>query len=142
MRGPAAVLLALVAACNGSPPGPGGPEPGSEVFARACTATPAPVPGVTLPAGFPGYDGWTATRTAKQGATTLYFGTAPAPENDLRLVQQRLTAQVEGAGLTVVSTDREGQAEADVQFDGRYEGSAQVTPLCRGSVQIRYRFSG
>ena len=81
-------------------------------------------------------------RRATQGKTTVYFGIASVPQDDVVPVQRRQAELLERAGYRIVSTDREFQAEAEVLFDGPAEGSAQITPVCQGTVQIRYRFSG
>ena len=138
----AAALLLLAAACGGGDAGGGGPEPGAEIFAKECTGLPSDDPKLSLPAGFPSYDGWRPNRRATQGKTTVYFGIASVPADDVAAVQQRQRELLADAGYTIVSTDREFQAEAEVHFDGSAEGSAQITPVCRGTVQIRYRFSG
>lgn len=93
-----------------------------------------------MPSGFPAYDGWVGTLRATQGKTLILFGRASAPD-DVGVVQDRQRALIEEAGLRVVSTDREGQAEAEISFTGGTEGSVQITPLCRGTVQIRYRIA-
>jgi len=119
---------------------PGAPTQfGGEEFARSCAGVASPAaPDVTVPAGFPEYDGWVGTLRATQGKTLILFGRAAAPD-DVGIVQARQRELLEQAGLRIVSTDREGQAEAEISFAGRTEGSVQITPLCRGTVQVRYR---
>ena len=80
------------------------------------------------------------TSRATLGKTVVLFGRAPAPD-DVGVVQDGQRRLIEQAGLRVVSTDREGQAEAEISFAGAKEGSVQITPLCRGTVAIRYRFT-
>ena len=117
------------------------PQFGGEEFRRPCAGVASPAASdATVPAGFPAYDGWVGTLRATQGKTLILFGRAPAPD-DVGVVQERQRQLIEQAGLRVVSTDREGQAEAEISFAGRTEGSVQITPLCQGTVQIRYRIA-
>ncbi len=111
---------------------------GGEEFDRPCAGVASPLDAAaTVPTGFPAYVGWQGTLRATQGKTVILFGRAPA--TDVAVVQATQRAQLEAAGLRIVSTDREGQAEAEISFDGDREGSVQITPLCRGMVQIRYK---
>ncbi|HVE97707.1 MAG TPA: hypothetical protein VNA12_00820 [Mycobacteriales bacterium] len=92
----------------------------------------------TPPATLPAYDGWVGTRREELGKTVVLFGQAPA-DNDIVAVQARQRELLEQAGLRIVSTDREGQAEAEISFDGASEGSVQILPLCAKTVAIRFR---
>jgi len=132
------LLLAALAGCAGGSPAEV-EQFGGEEFARPCAGVESPLNSdAVVPAGFPVYDGWQGTLRATQGKTVIVFGRAPA--DDVAVVQARQRSQLEAAGLRIVSTDREGQAEAEISFAGVREGSVQITPLCRGTVQIRYKF--
>lgn len=86
------------------------------------------------------YDGWVGTLRSELGKTVVLMGRAPA-DDDIVAVQTRQRELLEAAGLRIVSTDREGQAEAEISFDGASEGSVQITPLCERTVHIRYRIT-
>ena len=141
---PAAVAAVLTALLGAALAGCAGDSPaeveqfGGEEFERPCAGVASPFDtAVTAPAGFPAYDGWQGTLRATQGKTVILFGRAPG--DDVAVVQARQRAALEAAGLRIVSTDREGQAEAEISFDGTSEGTVQITPLCQDMVAIRYK---
>jgi hypothetical protein len=96
-------------------------------------------PAVSLPAGIPaGVPSPVLYDTQRAGATTFYY--AHAAGDDVVAVRDAIAAAFEVGGLTVESKDAEPPAEAELQFAGTdREGSVQVTPLCRGTVTIRWR---
>ena len=140
MRGitAAAGLAVLLTACAGGTPADI-EQFGGEEFRRPCAGITSPAAAeATPPPSFPVHEGWVGTLRATQGKTVILLGQAPA-DDDIVAVQARQRELLEQAGLTIVSTDREGQAEAEISFDGAREGSVQITPLCRGTVAIRYK---
>lgn len=132
------VAPAVLAACTGGTTADI-EQFGGEEFERSCSGIASPAaPTATPPPDFPVHEGWVGTLRAEQGKTVILFGQAPA-DDDIVAVQTRQRELLEQAGLRIVSTDREGQAEAEISFDGAREGSVQITPLCRGTVAIRYK---
>jgi hypothetical protein len=131
------VVVLLVTACSGGDNG-GSAKP--SVTAVPCAGmTSPPDEALRLPDELPPAPDLVLYRLAKQGSTRLWFGHAPGP--DVVTVRDDITAQLAASGFTITSEDEEPPAEAELQFSKPLEGSVQVTPLCDGRVQIRYRVS-
>jgi hypothetical protein len=140
-RATAAVLSAVltVAACSvgDRTETPDGQRGGEALLRRPCgdllkpaaaDATPpsdVPVAGVT----------WYDRKT--QGKTAYHFGHLPGDQ--VAAARDAVIAGLESAGYTASGTDEEGNAEADGQFTGPHEGTVQVTPYCKGQLQLRLK---
>ena len=130
-----AVLITLVA-CGGD----GGGSASPSASPTPCTGLlKSADPSIALPDELPAAPGQTLFQQAKQGATRIWF--AHLPGDDVVELRDSLQAAYEDAGFTGITTDAEPPAEAEMQFAGTLEGSVQVTPLCDGVLQVRYRVS-
>ena len=125
----AAALLALTG-CNGS----------EEPRTKSCDGLLKPASAdAALPAGIPaGVEGAVFYEVRKAGATALYYAHLEA--DDIVAVRDTVAAAFARAGHTIDSRDEEPPAEAEFQFTTpTSDGSVRVTPLCAGTVTIRWR---
>jgi hypothetical protein len=124
-------LLLAAAACGGGR---------TDVKGAPCEGLAKPAdPAASLPPGVPaGIEGATFYETQKQGVTTRYF--AHVAGTDVVAVRDAIERAYASSGAAIEGRDAEPPAEAEFQWtSGDREGSVQVTPLCDGRVQLRYR---
>jgi hypothetical protein len=94
----------------------------------------------TLPADLPPAAGLTIYEKTSQGSTQVWFGHIEG--DDVVKVRDAVKAQLESAGgYEGLDTDAEPPAEAELEFEGKHEGSVQVIPLCKDHLRVRYRLS-
>jgi hypothetical protein len=96
-------------------------------------------PAAALPSTVPaGITGATFYEVQTAGATKRYF--AYVSGTDLVQTRDTIKAAYEAAKITIVGTDQEPGAEADLEFKaGSEEGSVQVINHCQGMLRLRYR---
>lgn len=131
MRRAALPVLLLAVACGGDP---------NRAAGKPCDGLLKPAdPAAALPAGVPaGVEGATFYELQKQGATNRHY--AHAKGGDVVAVRDAIEKAYAGSGIAIEGRDAEPPAEAEFQWSaGDREGSVQVTPLCEGNVQLRYR---
>lgn len=123
-----ALLLALTA-CNG--------DPGGEAKRPCDGLLKSPNAAVTLPVP-PGTTGVTVYELQKAGSTDRF--NAQAPGRDVVAVRDAIQQAYAADGFAIESSDEEPPAEAEFGWTkGDKEGSVQVTPVCDGTVHVRYR---
>lgn len=108
----------------------------------SCTGVLRSDPSASLPAGFPALPGQTLYDPNTQGATKVVFGRLSGGPGDLIRVRDKLASLLTSAGYTINGKDQEPGAEADLDFGSPHDGTANVRPLCKDHIVVRYRFTG
>ena len=68
----------------------------------------------------------------------MWFGYVEG--DDVVEVRDAIERQLEAAGgYEDLQTDAEPPAEAELEFEGKHNGSAQVIPLCQDHLRVRYK---
>jgi hypothetical protein len=93
-----------------------------------------------LPTAFPVPPDTHAYQYVIDGPTQFWFTTVPGSSNTIVRTRDGIKKTLTGAGYVDIAQDQELGTEADFYFSGRYLGSIQVRPLCKGRIRIRYGF--
>jgi hypothetical protein len=128
------LVLPLLAACGGGDKGTPGP------VVTPCQTLPPAKAGAAVPAHFPALPSQVIFDAYNLGPTTKIV-LAYLPSGDFLKVRDDLVGRLRGGGYQITSTDQES-VEAEAAFTGPVHGTIKVTPLCVGTVEVRYRFLG
>src|SRR3954469_12498653 len=89
-----------------------------------------------LPDDFPKLDDQVLYEPSSQGKTQVVY--AHVDESNFVEVRDEIVNKLKSAGYTIDGTDQES-VEAEAEFSGPHGGTIKVQPLCKDTVEIRYK---